>query len=60
MQNLSARYSSVSVSAIRKNETLNSAAQTGPDVLHNVSFSVKAGERIGVGKLFDLSDQLFC
>ena len=50
VENLSARYSQVWSSAkITTNEHLHNSSQTGPVILHNLSFHIESGQRIGVG-----------
>jgi ABC-type multidrug transport system fused ATPase/permease subunit len=50
VENLSARYSQVSYLTPRKFTFSHSKIKDGPTVLHNISFHIKSGERVGVGK----------
>lgn len=50
VDSLSAKYSSVSGNFdLQGYEILNVLSQNGPDVLRNISFKIKAGERVGIG-----------
>lgn len=50
VEKLSARYSVVRHEESGRVYVL-MCAQDGPEVLHEVSFEVKSGERVGIGKL---------
>ena len=50
VEKLSARYSTVSRFRGFRHLSRSYFLKDGPRVLHEISFSVKAGERVGIGK----------
>jgi len=55
VEKLSARYSPVGCIELHRPDFLSEVhmrSQSGPKVLHDISFHIKSGERIGVGKCF--------
>lgn len=49
VENLSARYSMVNYILCLRACLSNHRLQDGPEVLHELSFQIKSGERVGIG-----------
>ena len=51
VEGLSARYSAVRILFQLAKSIIHAVLQDGPKVLHDLTFTIKSGERIGIGKL---------
>ena len=49
VENLSARYSTVNYNLCLHVYLSNHRLQDGPEVLHDLNFQIKSGERVGIG-----------